>query len=118
MKKLTLLLAFLSFTTSASELQKVKVHTFEESTELSKFGEEYDVSKVKPVKDKESQPTPHDVDKLLSEAGLIKELGKLDQLGKDILVHHAKTYDLKKLIHKYPSYDPEKLRILKELVKE
>jgi hypothetical protein len=103
---------------AAQEVQKVKVDTFEKDFKAQKLGDRYLVNDASaPAPQASSAPSPELIDGLLFEAGLNKKVAGLDQLAKDLLYHHARTYSLEKLQTKYPQFEKAELQKLKELVK-
>lgn len=119
--KITLLCLLMSLFISqamAQEVQKVKVHTFEKDFKAKKLGDRYEVQDTSSqVPEASSAPSPEKIDGLLSEAGLSQKVEGFDQLAKDLLYHHAKTYSLEKLKAKYPQFETSEIQKLKELVK-
>jgi hypothetical protein len=114
MKTIILLVMFFSFSTFAEELQKVKVHTFDNFD--MRLGDQYDSEKVKPLPQSSELLPPEAIQALIQKANLQNEVKSFDQLGLDLLLHYAKTYDFEKLQKKYPSINPKKLKKLKEMV--
>lgn len=119
--KITLLCLLMSLfipLTEAQVVQKVKVHTFEKDFNAEKLGDRYEVQDASnPLQEASSAPSPERIDGLLSQAGLTKKVEGFDQLAKDLLYHHARTYSLEKLKVKYPQFEKAEIQKLKELVK-
>jgi len=72
---------------------------------------------IRTVNDLSSQvETTNDLRKILKECGLEKETTSFDAVDIDQLFLRAKHFDVVKLQEKYPRFEKEKLKMLKEKV--
>jgi len=60
--------------------------------------------------------TTNDLREILKECGLEKETSSFDAVDIDQLFLRAKHFDVVKLLGKYPQFDKEKLKMLKEKI--
>lgn len=91
----------------------LKGHFFEGDKKSVNFMKGNEVSKFE--KKPSLLPDRNKREKDFKEAGLIKEIQKMDEVDRDILYHKIKEYSFEELKKDYPSIPAEKIRKLKNL---